>query len=199
MNEKTYNQQIAEWANRKHQEEQLAQAREAWEEVQQAVQERDDAIINGDDDAAWDAHKVAVYKHQEFQQLVPQQPPQMDPRLQKFHAANKNYIDALISKHGNEKASAFLSAVDARLTAPRNLQEPAKGGLGLARYSPEYFARGRDFLELYSEGTSGVAYEPDGTLTADEAARISGVSPQQYNKSAQVMQQQGRFTWQNRK
>jgi hypothetical protein len=71
--------------------------------------------------------------------------------------------------------------------------------MGLARYSQEYFDRGKDFLELYSEGTSGVPYEPNATLTADEAAKISGVSPQAYNKAAAAMQQQGRYSWQQKK
>jgi hypothetical protein len=36
-------------------------------------------------------------------------------------------------------------------------------------------------------------------LTADEAAKISGLSPQEYNHAAQVIGRQGRYSWQQKR
>ena len=196
---KTYAEQIAGWRQERMRVQAEARQEEIKQQYAEAARERDQAIANNDMETAEENDNYRQNLEAEWADYNPPQPPQMDPRLQKFHAANKTYIDQLVSKHGNEKATAFLNAVDARLTAPRNLQDPAKGGMGLARYSPEYFERGRDFLELYSGDVSGVAYEPNATLTADEAARISGISGQAYKKSAQVLQQQGRFSFQQKK
>src|SRR5262249_22000884 len=168
-------------------------------EYAEVQRERDRAIAENDMESAEISDARCQDLENEWSQYHPPQPPQMDPRLQRFHAANKDYVDRLTASMRNKKTPAFLNAVDARLTAPRNHHEPAKGGLGLARYSPEYFQRGKDFLELYSEGTSGERYTSDDTLTADEAAKISGVSPQQYNRSAQALHQQGRYTWQQKR
>jgi len=195
----TYTEQIAQWRQDRMRQQVEVRKEEIVQEFRELSRERDQAIADNRMDDAEYADNQVQNLEAEWQEYHPPQAPQMDPRLQRFHAANKNYIDALISKHGNDKASAFLTAVDARLTAPRNLQDPSKGGMGLARYSQEYFDRGKDFLELYSEGTSGVPYEPNATLTADEAAKISGVSPQAYNKAAAAMQQQGRYSWQQKK
>jgi hypothetical protein len=196
----TYNEQIAQWRQDRMRQQVEQRKQDIVQEYREASRERDQAIANNDMETAEENDSYCQNLEAEWQEYHPPQPPQMDPRLQKFHAANRDYVDRLIARHGNEKATAFLNAVDARLTAPKNLQDPSKGGMGIARYSQEYFDRGKDFLELYSEGVSGVPYEPNATLTADEAAKISGVSPQQYNRSAQVLQQQGRYSWQqNRK
>jgi hypothetical protein len=188
--------QVAQWRQDRMRAQVEQRKQEIVSEYREAARERDQAIADNDLETAGTNDDYCQNLEAEWQQYVPTPPPQMDPRLQRFHAANKNYIDALVAKHGNEKATAFLNAVDARLTAPRNLQDPSKGGMGLQRYSPEYFQRGQDFLELYSEGVSGERYTPNDTLTAEEAAKISGVSPDQYNRASAALNNQGRFSWQ---
>jgi len=195
----TYMEQVASWRQDRMRQQVEQRKIEIIEEYRELSRERDAAIADNRMDDAGDADDQCQNLEVEMAQYSPPQAPQMDPRLQRWGAANKDYIDRLIAKHGNERTNAFLNALDQRLTAPRNLQDPSKGGMGLQRNSDEYFKRGADFLELYSEGTTGERYTPDDTLTATEAAKISGVSPQQYNRSAQVLQQQGRYTWQNRK
>jgi len=55
-------------------------------------------------------------------------------------------------------------------------------------------------LELDSQRVTGVPYDSkDQMLTADEAAKISGLSPQAYNRASQQIAAQGRFSWQQKK
>lgn len=72
--------------------------------------------------------------------------------------------------------------------------------MGLQRYSKDYFDRGRDLLELYSENATGVKYEPDQDLIADAVVKMPNMcDANTYNRSAQVLNQQGRFSWQQGK
>jgi hypothetical protein len=196
--QQSYLQQVAQWRQDRMRAQVEQRKNEITQEYAEVVRERDLAISNNDMETAEENDNRAQDLENEWSQYNPPPPPQMDPQLARWGQANKEYIDRLIAKHGVEKTNAFLNAIDARLTAPRNLYEPAKGGLGLKRNSPEYFERGNDFLELYSEGVSGERYTPNDTLTATEAAKIAGISPQQYNRSAQVLNQQGRFSWQQK-
>src|SRR5262249_33509509 len=132
----------------------------------------------------------------EWNQYHPPQPPQQPPSLVQWGKANKDYVDALIAKMGNQGAAHYLNLIDAKLCSPRNSYEPVKGGMGLQRYSKDYFDRGKDLLELYSEGATGVRYDRDATLTADAAAKMSNVDASTYNRSSQILNQQGRFSWQ---
>jgi len=195
----SYTEQIAQWRNDRMRQQVEVRKQEIAEEYRDLVRDRDQLIADNQMQDAEEIDQQVQNLEAEWQAYNPPQAPQMDARLQRFHAANKDYVDRLIARHGNDKATAFLNAVDARLTAPRNLSDPSKGGMGLARYSPEYFQRGKDFLEIYSEGVTKEPFTADNTLTADEAARISGVSPQQYNRSAQALQQQGRFSFQQKR
>jgi hypothetical protein len=196
--QQSYLQQVAQWRQDRMRQQAQARQEEIKQEYAQAARERDEAIADNRMDDATDADNYCQNLEAEWSEYHPPQPPQMDPQLARWGQANKEYIDRLIAKHGVEKTNAFLNAIDAKLTGPRNQYAPEKGGLGLKRNSPEYFARGNDFLELYSEGVSGERYTPNDTLTAEEAAKISGISPQQYNRSAQVLNQQGRFSWQQK-
>jgi len=195
----TYQEQIAQWRTDRMRQQVQNRVEELKYDYAETTRERDQAIAENRMDDAEVADNYAQDLENEYRQYYPPQPPQMDQRLQRWHAANKDYVDRLIARHGNEKASAYLNMIDQKLTAPRNTYEPARGGLGLQRYSPDYFERGQDLLELYSEGATGERYTANDTLTAGEAAKVSGVSPESYNRSAQVLNQQGRYSWQQGK
>ena len=195
----SYMEQVAQWRQNRMLQQVEQRKQEIVEQYRDLCRERDEAIADNRMDDAGDADDQVANLESEWSEYNPPAPPQQHPAALRWRAANKDYIDRLIARHGQERTDAFFNTLDARLTAPRNLQDPSKGGMGLQRFSKEYFERGKDFLELYSEGTSGERYTADDTLTADEAAKISGVSPQQYNQSARVLQQQGRYSWQNRK
>ena len=116
-------------------------------------------------------------------------PPPVDPRLAQFGQTNQGYLNKLRARVGPERTGQFLNWIDQRLVS-----------MGYQRNTPGYFERGRDMLELDSQRVTGVAYDSkDQALTADEAAKISGLSPQEYNRAAQVIGGQGRYSWQQKK
>jgi len=192
----SYAEEIAGWRQQRRQAEAQARVNELRQEHNQALRERDQAIADNDLELAASADDQCQYLENEYRQLVgPQQPP-MDQRLARWGAMNKDYIDRLIAAHGNEKVTHYLNTIDQRLTAPKNPY--GGGGFGLSRYSQDYFDRGKDWLQLYSEQDTGIPYEPNATLTADEAAKISELSPKAYNEAAKEIGRQGRFSWQQK-
>jgi hypothetical protein len=78
-----------------------------------------------------------------------------------------------------------------------NTNNPAYSGLGWnpkAVFTPQYFDKLKTLMELHGEQYLGVKYDRnEQSLTANEAAKISGLSPQQYNRSAQQLAAQGRY------
>jgi hypothetical protein len=67
-------------------------------------------------------------------------------------------------------------------------------GLGAVRDSPEYFELARASLEMeLNKEQHGVDFDrSEENLTPTEAAKISGLSPQAYNRNAQKMAADGR-------
>jgi len=193
----TYAEQIAQWRQQRAQQQIADRVNQIRQEHTQVIRERDQAIADNDMETAELRDMDCQQLEQEHAQYVrPQQPP-MDQRLARWGAMNKDYIDRLIAAHGNEKVTHYLNTIDQRLTAPKNPY--GGGGFGLSRYSQDYFDRGKDWLQLYSEQDTGIPYEPNATLTADEAAKISGLSPKAYNQAAQEIGRQGRFSWQQKR
>jgi len=190
----TYQEEIANWRAQRRQQEANNRLQELRQEHAQQVRERDTAIANNDLESAASADDQMQYLENEYAQLVGPQQPQMDSRLARWSAMNKDYLDRLIATHGNKKATQYLDKVEQYLTSPKNPY--GGGGMGLPRYSQAYFDRGKDFLEMYSERDTGVPYEPNATLTAEGAAKISGLSPQEYNRAAQQIGDQRRYSWQ---
>ena len=98
--------------------------------------------------------------------------------------------------------SAAVAATSRHVEAPVNASptppsvSPGGNGLlsmGHQRNSPGYFERGRDMLELDSARVTGVAYDPNTqALTADEAAKISGLSEKSYADAYRQLKAQGR-------
>jgi hypothetical protein len=99
-------------------------------------------------------------------------------------------------------ADAVILRAHQQAVTPRNpnassQSHPNTYGSGLRPGTPAYYKAINSYLELYGAAL-GAPYDPneDG-LTANEAARISGLSPQRYNQCSQQMANQRRFSWQN--
>jgi hypothetical protein len=186
----TYQEQIAAWRAQRAQQQVAERVNQIASEYRDAVRERDQHIANNDlESAAWrdmDCEQL----EKEYGEYVPPQPPPMDPRLAQFAQTNQGYhLNKLRARVGPERTGKFLNWVDQRLV-----------NMGFQRNTPGYFERGRDMLELDSARVTGVAYDSkDQMLTADEAAKISGLSPQEYNHAAQVIGRQGRYSWQQKR
>jgi hypothetical protein len=70
--------------------------------------------------------------------------------------------------------------------------------MGLQPGTPQYFKSMRSLLEMYSKDY-GLHYDPnEQPLTGNEAAKISGVSPETYNRASKQLFNQGRFEFQKK-
>jgi hypothetical protein len=185
----SYQQEIANWRQQRRQAEAQSRLQELRQEHAEAIRERDQAVASNDLELAASADDQAQYLENEYAQLVGPQPQPVDPRLQQFEQRNRPYLNNLRARVGPERAGQFLNWVDQRVV-----------NSGIPRNSPEYFRRGRDFLELYSGPQMGVAYDSkDQALTANQAAKISGLSASEYNRAAKEIGAQGRYSWQQKK
>jgi hypothetical protein len=185
----SYAEELAQWRAQRKQTEIANRAQEIAQEHAQYARDRNTAIANNDLEEAEYNDNACESLEQEYQKIVPQQPPPVDPRLAQFGQTNQGYLNKLRARVGPERTGQFLNWIDQRLV-----------NMGYQRNTPGYFERGRDMLELDSQRVTGVAYDSkDQALTADEAAKISGLSPQEYNRAAQVIGGQGRYSWQQKK
>jgi hypothetical protein len=194
----TYQEQIAQWRAQRKQQEVAERVNQIASEYRDAVRERDQHIANNDlESAAWrDADCEQL--EQEYSQYVPPQQPQIDPRLVQFAKQNAGFLQ----KYG-QRAYQALDAAHQYMMRPRTGNpNPAFTGMGWNPqhvYTPAYFARMKELLEMHGESHLGVKYDPnEEMLTPNEAAKISGLTPQQYNYAAQVVGRQGRYSWQNK-
>src|SRR5262249_32230884 len=191
MAEETYQETIArmrqERANREH----LNRLDNIQADYRAAVRERDEAAARGDIDEFEMRDSDCERLEQDWQYLNPPRPPQLDPRLVQFAKQNAGFLQ----KYG-QRAYQALDAAHAYMIRPRTgSTNPAHAGMGWNPqhvFTPQYFDRMRDLLELHGEKLLGVKYDRgEELLTPNEAAKISGLSPQQYNHAVRAMASQG--------
>ena len=185
-------QQINQLRQERAQREHYSQLQEIRENYADAVQGRNEAAQRGDR-GDWDAYdEWAVDLEQRWNQLNP--PPAHDPRLVNFVNRNSNFFQ----RYG-ANAMAAAGAAHEYLMRPRNpnTNDPRYTGCGMrpeAVYSPVYFAKMKALLELHGKDFAGVKYDPgEQALTPDEAAKISGLTPNQYNHAVRTMHAQDRL------
>lgn len=192
MANETYPEMIARMkgeAALRQQEQLVREATALYQDVQETERAAAEALQQGDTDTANYLVEQLTEKEQELGSMaerLPQPQPQMDPRLVQFGQRNADYLNKLRARVGPERTGQFLNWIDARLLR-----------MGYQRNTPGYFERGRDMLELDSARVTSVPYDSkEQMLTADEAAKISGLTPQQYNNAVNKIGAQGRFSWQ---
>jgi hypothetical protein len=178
----TYAEQIAQWRQQRAQQQIADRVGQIRQEYQQAQRERDTAIANNDMETAEFCDRDCVELEKEFLTYNPPRP-QVDARAVEFVRRRAPFVE----RHGQAAYAAMDLAH--RYTMQR---------MGLTPNTPQYFKRMDDLLSLYAKDY-GLRYDPEEKmLTANEAARISGLSPQQYNQSARQISNQRRFSWQNK-
>jgi hypothetical protein len=192
MSNEHYLQQIAQMRQERAQREFQQELEHIKENYAIAVQDRNEAAQQGDR-AAWDqADDWCLDLEKAWQQRVP--PPQHDQRLLNFVKRNSSFFE----RYG-DRAMAAASAAHEYMLRPRNPNtiDPRYTGCGFnpnAVYSHQYFQKMKDLLELHGETFAGVKYDPgEQALTATEAAKISGLSPEHYNNCARALHRQGRM------
>src|SRR5215831_1265118 len=191
----SYQQEIAQWRQQRRQAEAQARVNELRQEHNQALRERDYAISNNDLESAAAADDQCQYLENEFRQLVGPQQPQVDPRMAEFVRRRTPFVE----RHG-QAAYQAMDMAHQYATRPRNpnTNNPAHTGMGLTPGTQAYFDAMDDLLTMYAKDL-GLHYDPsEKLLTANQAAKISGLSPKAYNEAAQEIGRQGRYSWQEK-
>jgi hypothetical protein len=199
MADESYQQQIAQMRMERKQ----AEARDRYEmlreQYEQAVEARDEESLQimskGGDRTDYDYWDSQVEEAERgLAPYLQAQQPKFDPRFVEWYGRNQNFIQ----RYG-QRANAAITDAHHYMFRPRNPNtiNPAHTGCGMhpsQAYTPEYFKKLEDILEMHSEMYHGIKYDPnEKSLTPNEAANISGVSPQHYNWASQQLAAQGKF------
>jgi hypothetical protein len=202
-----YLEQVAQMRQSKQQEEIALERNQAIYGYQQSLQnrqeiERQAALTNDPDEQAalrdaWHYHDQELQRCEaDIRRFTPYQPSEADKALARFTERNRAFLE----RHGQSGIQAFDLA-DRYATAPRNptTSNPAHTGMGLRRGTRPYFEAMRSLLEMYGKDYLNVRYDRNEEgLTATEAARISGLSPERYNQYAKATHAAGRFSYQQK-
>jgi hypothetical protein len=178
--EPTYQEQIAQWRQQRAQESIATRVEEIKNEYREAVTERDKLVAEGEIDAAayWDDSVQRL--DAEFQSMLPPQPPQAHPKVVRLARRNASYFQ----KYGQRAAQMADQA-----------HNYVTGKMGISPDSPKYEDAVLTFMELYGASHAGTPYDrSEQALTPNQAAKISGLNPDQYNNASRTLAGQGRFT-----
>src|SRR5262245_42643261 len=181
-NNETYQEYIARSRIERANRERLNRLENIQIDHREAVRERDEAAQRGD----WDTFELRDTDAEQLEQSWayenPPQQPQLDPRLVQFAQRNHQFLE----RYG-QRAYQALDAAHNYMMRPRNpnTNNPAYTGMGWNPqhvFTPAYFDRLKTLLEMHGEKLLGVKYDRnEEALTPNQAAKISGLTPQQYN------------------
>jgi hypothetical protein len=171
-----YQDEIATWRAQRKQAEAANRVEQIRQEHAQAVRERDQLIANNQmEEAEWrdmDCEQLEA----EYNQYVPPQP-QYHPKDMKMIRA----ADPYFKRYGQRAAKAAFEVN--KHIAQRMRVSPDH---------PNYEELMRRGMEMYGKDF-GAPYDSNAeVLTPEEAAKISGLSPQGYAKAYQQLRRQGR-------
>jgi hypothetical protein len=189
-NEETYHQTIMRMRLERNQREHHERLQNTQAEYVEAARERDEAAARGDLDGFELADTDCERLEQDWAQLCPQQ--------RTLHPAAREFLDkhrAFRERYG-QRADQAIVAAHQYATRPRNpnATNPANNGMGLKENTPAYFRAVTDLLEMYGPSFYGIRFDhSEAGLTPNEAAKISGVSANTYNRASQELARQGRF------
>jgi hypothetical protein len=184
-------------AQKRQQDQLVREATAAYEEVRATEEAAAEALAAGDTDTANYYVEELVEKEKDlsyYADKLPPPPPQVDPRVAKGYQRNRAYFD----RYGNRGLQAFSEAFN-HLTRPKNpnATDWRQSGMGMTpdqALSPAGQKLMEDWVELHGPSLFNVRYDPsEKALGPNGAARISGLSPQQYNYGVRMMHAQGRL------
>jgi hypothetical protein len=171
-----YQDEIATWRVQRKQAEAANRVEQIREEHAQAVRERDQLIANNQmEEAEWRDMDVEQLEA-EFNQYHPPQP-QYHPKDMKMIRAAQPYFN----RYGQRAAKAAFE-VNQHITQRMRISPD----------HPNYEELMKRGMEFYAEKYGAPYDRNDEVLTPEEAAKISGLSPQGYAKAYQQLRRQGR-------
>jgi hypothetical protein len=180
----SYQEEIAAWRVQRQQQEVSNRLEQIKTEYAEAARERDRAIQENDMETAEMRDYDCQQMEAEWNQYVPPGPPPVHPKIANLAQRNAGYFQKF-GQRGAQIADRVHRYVTERMRVSPD--------------DPRYEEMVKSAMEMYAKDY-GCPYDPSTEiLTADEAAKISGLSPKQYNNASRHMAAQGRFSWQGRK
>ena len=178
--QQSYQEQIAQWRAQREHQQKVTRLQEIQQDYAHAALERDEALRAGDTETAEYKDDDCKYYEDEWRELVPYRP-QPHPNAAKWDWQNQSYINKVQRNVGPERVMQGMAHVDSLATRH------------YPRHSPGYQKFVEDYLEMYSEGATGVKYDPkEKTPTWRDAAETSGLSEQEYTDAYKRLRAQGR-------
>jgi hypothetical protein len=179
-----YAEDLARWRMERKQQEISNRLEQIKTEYAEASRERDQAIANNDMETAECRDYDCQQMEEEWNTYVPPGPPPAHPRVANLAQKNTPYF----RKYG-ERGAQIADRVHRYVTER----------MGVTPDDPRYEEMVKSGMELYAK-EAGCPYDRNTEmLTPDEAAKISGLSPKQYNNASRHIASQGRFSWQTRR
>jgi hypothetical protein len=186
----SYLQQIAAYRQERAQREMAVQLEDLKFQHEQARQERDLAAQRGDRDTFELHDETCEMIEQEYNRICPPQAPAPHPAAVEFIRKNQPFLE----RHGQAAVNA-IGLAHQYATRPRvpHANNPGLTGMGLAPNSPQCFEAMRSLLEMYGKDY-GVRYDRnEELLDPTTAAKVSGVSADNYNAALKTLHAQGRL------
>jgi hypothetical protein len=184
------NQQLALWRQQRRQQEAAEYVQQIQNDHAETAKSRNEALERGDRETAAMLDDDLMRIEGEYHEFVKSLPPQVDPRQVEF----MRRVSPFIEKYGQRGVQA-LDLAHSYATRPRNpnATNPQNAGMGLKPNTPAYFEAMRNLLEMYGKDY-GLRYDrSEDLLDANTAAKISGLSAEQYNYAVRQMAAQGRL------
>jgi len=162
--------------------ERMNELREIQEDYQTFREARDEAAERGDVESFENNDDALINLERRWHQLNPPRPPQIPPVWADWINRNSTFIE----REGQKGVNAVASAL-AYMQRPRNpnTNNPSLTGMGLTPqqiFTPAGMDKLEKLLEINGRLFFDVNYDKnEKSLTADQAARLSGLSTQAYN------------------
>jgi hypothetical protein len=190
-----YTAQIAAYRQERAQREAAAQLEDLKFQHEQARLERDRAAQIGDRESFEVHDDTCQWLEEEYNRICPPQAPAPHPTAVEFIRKNQPFLE----RHGQAAVNA-IGLAHQYATRPRvpHVSNPGLTGMGLAPNSPAYWEAMRSLLQLYGPDY-GVRYDRnEELLDPTTAAKVSGVSADNYNAAFKTLHAQGRLGNENK-
>jgi hypothetical protein len=194
-----YQQEVMRMRVERKQAEARDQYQQLVEQYNRAVEARDEESLQilskGGDRSEYDYWDSQVEEAERgLAPYIQAQQPKQDPRAVEWYRRNSAFVE----RYG-QRANAAINDAHKYIFRPRNenTNNPALRGMGMhpsQAYTPEYFKKLEDILEMHAPMYHGINYDPkEKSLTPNEACEVSGISPNQYNEASRAAAAAGKY------
>src|SRR5215475_3820712 len=194
-----YQDDIAAWRLQRQQQQIADRCSQIQSEYREVQRERDQAIADNDMETAECRDYDCQQLEQEWAQYNPPQQ-QRNPVWENWLRRNSTFIE----REGERGVQAVTEALR-YMQRPRNpnSNDPRYTGMGMTPqqvFSPQGFDKLESLLEIHGQQFYGVKFDKnEQPLTANEVAKMSGQTPENYNRASQRMGHDMRFSWQQKR